>query len=286
MTQPRKIDFGQRLVSKAELALLDKRVLFTAPRHYAGNLARYLVERGARPVWMPTIAIYPLDDYTDFDRALQNLGDYAWVALTSLMGSQAFVNRLRETGLGSETAKKTRITAFGPDSIPLDQLGIKPDLVPGVSYPSVMLGEMVKIGPPGGRVLVPVPEVRDVTEPFVIPEFISELERAGMVPHRVPAYMTIATSEANQTARASLLAGEIDITVITSSAEIFSLLDQLDGDRAVVNRTTVAFMGEYTARTGREMGINVDILPQEFSMPGLVAAIEDHFRYGCCPKTG
>lgn len=284
MSQTKKTDFGQRLVSKAELTLLDKRVLFTAPRHYAGNLARYLVERGARPVWMPTIAIYPLDDYSEFDRAIRNLGDYAWVALTSLMGSQAFVNRLREMGLGSEAAKKTKIAVFGPDSIPLDQLGIKPDLVPDVSYPSEMLMEMAKAGPRGGRVLVPVPEVRGVTEPFVIPEFISELKRAGMVPHRITTYLTIASSEANQTAKASLLAGEIDITVFTSSAEIFSLLDQLEGNRAVVNRTTLAFMGDYTARTGREMGLNVDILPDEFSMPGLVAAIEDHFRYGCCPK--
>ncbi|MFH0941963.1 MAG: uroporphyrinogen-III synthase [Chloroflexota bacterium] len=278
MSRINKIDFGQKLVSRAELRLLNKRVLFTAPRHYAGNLARCLVERGARPVWMPTIAIYPLDDYHEFDRAIRNLGDYAWVALTSLMGAQAFVNRLCDMGIGREAVKNTKIASFGPDSAPLGQLGIKPDLVPGVSYPSVMIKEMVKIGPAGGRVLVPAPEVRGTPEPFVIPEFIAELERIGMVPHRVPAYLTLATNDGNQPAKSSLLAGEIDITAITSSAEIFSLLDQLNGDRAVINRTTVAFMGEYTARTGREMGLNVDILPEEFSMPGLVAAIEAHFR--------
>ncbi|MFA5316444.1 MAG: uroporphyrinogen-III synthase [Dehalococcoidales bacterium] len=273
----KKIDLRQKLVSRNELVLLNKKVLFTAPRHYAGNLALYLVERGARPVWMPTIAIYPMDDYREFDRAIKNLGDYAWVAFTSLMGTQAFVNRLREMGLSGDVAKKTKITAFGPDSIPLEQLGIKPDLVPGVSYPSVMIEEMVKMGPGSGRVLVPVPEVHGVKEPFVVPEFITELERIGMVPHRTPAYMTMATNDGNQSAKASLLAGDIDITVITSSAEIFSLLDLLDGDQAVINRTTVAVMGGYTARTCREMGLNVDILPEEYDMPGLVAAIEAHF---------
>lgn len=278
MSKIKKIDFGQKLVSRAELTLLNKRVLFTAPRHYGGNLARYLVERGARPVWMPTIAIYPLDNHHEFDRAIRNLGDYAWVAFTSLMGTQAFVNRLRKMKLSGEAAKNTKIAAFGPDAAPLDQLGIKPDLVPGVNYPSVMIKEMVKTGPASGRVLVPAPEVRGVPEPFVIPEFIAELERIGMSPHLVPAYLTMATSEGNQPARASLLAGEIDVTVFTSSAEVFSLLDQMDGDRAIINRTTVAFMGEYTARTGREMGLNVDILPEEFTMPGLVAAIEAHFR--------
>lgn len=274
----KKIDLRQKLVSREDLALLNKKVIFTAPRHYAGNLALYLVERGARPVWMPTIAIYPMDDYREFDQAIRELGDYAWVAFTSLMGTQAFVNRLREMGLSGETARKTKIAAFGPDSIPLEQLSIKPDLVPGVNYPSAMIEEMVKMGPGDGRVLVPVPEVHGVKEPFVVPEFVAELERIGMKPHRVPAYMTLATNEGNQAAKASLLAGDIDVTVITSSAEIFSLLDLLDGDRAVINRTTVASMGGYTARTCREMGLNVDILPEEYDMPGLVAAIEAHFR--------
>jgi len=284
MSQTKKNGSAQRLVSKSELPLLDKRVLFTSPRHYAGNLVKCLVERGARPVWMPTIAIYPLDDYNEFDEAIKDLGDYAWVALTSLMGTQAFVNRLRELRLDSTALKKTKIAVFGPDASPLDQLGIKPELVPGVNYPSVMLKEMAKIGPRGGRVLVPVPDVHGVTEPFVIPEFIAELKRAGMMPQRVPAYMTIASKESNKVPKASLLSGEIDVVVITSSAEIYSLIDQLEGDKAPINHTTVAFMGEYTARTGREMGLNVDVLPQEFSMPGLVTAIEDHFRYGCCPK--
>lgn len=284
MSQTKKNNSPQRLVSKSELPLLNKRVLFTSPRHYAGNLVKCLVERGARPVWMPTIAIYPLDDYREFDEAIKKLDDYAWIALTSLMGTQAFVNRLNDLKIASEMVKKTKIAVFGPDASPLEQLGIKPELVPGVNYPSVMLQEMTKIGPRGGRVLVPVPEVHGVTEPFVIPEFIAELKRAGMVPQRVPAYLTIASIEGNDIPLTSLLKSDIDITVITSSAEIYSLIDQLDGDKAPINRTTVAFMGEYTARTGREMGLNVDVLPHEFSMPGLVTAIEDHFRYGCCPK--
>ena len=280
MSKIKKIDFEQKLISKNDLSILNKKVLFTAPRHYAGNLARCLVERGARPVWMPTIAIYPLDDYGEFDRAIRNLGDYAWIGLTSLIGTQAFVNRLRALGLGSDTAKKTKIAAFGPDALPLKQLGIKADLIPKISYPSVMIDEMVKTGPAKGKVLVPVPQVRGVAEPFVIPEFIAQLKARGYVTHRVPAYLTQATNEGNESARAGLLAGEIDVVAITSSAEIFSLLDQIDSNRTIINRTTVAYMGEYTARTGREMGLNVDVLPGEVTLPGLVAAIEDHFRRG------
>ena len=278
MAEIPKIDFEQKLVARDDMPLLGKRILFTSPRHYAGNLASLLVERGARPVWMPTIAIYPVDDYTEFDQALRQLDEYDWVGITSIMGSQAFVNRIKALGLDAADAKKAKIAAFRQDSIPLSQLGIEADLIPAVNYPSTMIQEMEKLGPKGGRVLVPVPEVHGVAEPFVIPEFISELERIGMVPQRVAVYATHATTEGNDWAKAMLAGGEIDVTLFTSSAEIFSLLNLIENKVEVVNRATVAYMGGYTARTGKENGFNVDIVPQVFNMPGVVEALEAHFR--------
>ena len=188
------------------------------------------------------------------------------------------MDRLLALGLDGAALKQTRITAFKQDAGPLSQLGITADLIPAVNYPSVMIEEMARLSPDGGRVLVPVPEVRGVAEPFVIPEFISELERIGMSPHRVTVYRTEAVSDGNDWAREMLFSSAIDVTVLTSSAEIFSLLDQLGGSPETVNRTTVAFMGGYTAKTGRAQGFNVDVVPETFSMPGVVAAIEAHFR--------
>ena len=211
MSRIPEIDFARKLVSRTDLPLLGKRVLFTSPRHYAGNLAARLVDRGARPIWMPTIAVYPADDYTEFDEALRNLAQYAWVGITSVMGSQALVDRLLALGLDGAALKQTRITAFKQDAGPLSQLGITADLIPAVNYPSVMIEEMARLSPDGGRVLVPVPEVRGVAEPFVIPEFISELERIGMSPHRVTVYRTEAVSDGNDWAREMLFSSaEID----------------------------------------------------------------------------
>lgn len=278
MADIQNIDFNQKLVAKNDMPLLGKKVLFTSPRHYAGNLAKYLTERGARPVWMPTIAIYPLDDYAQLDEAIKQLDSYDWVAITSLMGSQAFVNRMRAAGFGPDGLRGAKLTAFGPDAIPLDDAGYEVALKPDVNYPSVMIDEMKAIGPAGGRVLVPVPQVQGVQEPFVIPEFIDGLNEAGMVPVRVDGYRTEATNDGNELALELLSRGDIDITVLTSSAEIFSLVNALGGKPDTVNRTTVAYMGGYTAKTGREQGFNVDIVPEKYDMEGVLSAIEAHFR--------
>lgn len=272
------IDFTQKLVDRADMPLLGKRVLFTSPRHYAGGLAQRLVERGARPVWMPTIAIYPVDDYSEFDAALKDLASYDWVGITSLMGSQAFVNRIKALGLTAADAQKAKIAAFKQDSTPLSQLDIEADLIPAVSYPSTMVEDIKRLGPEGARVLVPVPEVHGIEEPFVIPEFIQQLQDAGMTTHRIPVYATHATHEGNEWARAMLEDGQIDVTLLTSSGEILSLLDMLGNAVELFNKTTVAYMGGYTSKTGQKHGFNVDVVPEVFSMEGVVAALEAHFK--------
>jgi len=42
----------------------------------------------------------------------------------------------------------------------------------------------------GARVLCPVPAVKDLTEPPVVPRFLAALEAAGAVPTRLDAYVT------------------------------------------------------------------------------------------------
>ena len=149
---------------------------------------------------------------------------------------------------------------------------------PQVALVREVIEEIAKLGPKGGKVLVPVPEVHGVAEPFVIPEFISELERIGMVPERITVYATHATNEGNDWAKAMLENGEIDVTLFTSSAEIFSMLNLIQNRVELLNRNPVAYMGGYTAKTGRQHGINVDIIPEVFSMPGVVEALEAYFR--------
>ena len=46
---------------------------------------------------------------------------------------------------------------------------------------------------------------------------------------------------------------------------------------ALVGKTTVAAIGPVTAETLREFGLNVDIVAEEHTIPGLVAALEQYF---------
>ena len=278
MKEMKQINFEQRLVPKEELPLLGKHVLFTTPRNYAGALGRLLLERGARVVWMPTIEIWPLSDYREFDEAIDHLSDYEWIGFTSENGIEAYVNRLTVKGIDMRAIRNTKLAAFKSDAKALEKHGIKADLLPDEQSPKGIIDELKRRGVKGGRILVPVPEVVGVQEPYVVPEFVEQLKGIGMTVRRVPAYMTTAVTKGIDIEKRMLLNGEIDIVILTSSAEIFSLLTYLEDKKEVLNSTTIAYMGKFTAKTGKEVGLKLDIVPEKYTMRDLVEAMEAHFR--------
>ncbi len=278
MKECKNIDFDQKLVSKHDLPVYGKHILFTSPRNYAALLGDLLIQRGARPVWMPTIEIWPMPDYGELDRVILSLSDYDWVAFTSENGVEPFCKRFQSLGLDPGAVKNTRLAAFTADSILLEKNGVKVDLVPEEMSPRGIVDELVRSGVNSGRVLVPCPHVSGVKEPYVVPEFIKSLESIGMTADRLEVYSTVALRDNKKIERNMLLNGEIDIIVFTSSAEIFSLLDQIDKAKEVLNQYTIAYMGTFTAKTGTEAGLNVDIVPKKFTMRSLLEAMEAHCR--------
>jgi len=272
------IDFDQRLVPKEELFLYGKHVLFTTPRNYAGPLGQLLLQRGARTVWMPAIEIWPMPDYQELDTIISNLSEYDWNAFTSENGVEPFCARLGALGLDASAIGKIQIAAFRADSLVLEKNGITADLIPGVMSPKGIIDELVQRGVNSGRVLVPCPQVTGVQEPYVVPEFIEQLNGIGMTAQRLEVYRTVAVKDSGAIEKKMLLNGDIDIVVFTSSAEIFSLLGQLGDDRDVLNKATIAYMGTFTSKTGGEVGLNVDIVPETFTMRALVEAMESYFQ--------
>ena len=133
------------------------------------------------------------------------------------------------------------------DSLLLEKNGFKTDLVPEEMSTRGIIEELTRRGVNSGRVLVPCPEVTGVKEPYVVPEFIKNLEGIGMTVHRLEVYRTVAFKDSGSIEKNMLVNGEIDIIIFTSSAEIFSMLDQLDEPQKVLNKSIIAYMGTFTA---------------------------------------
>lgn len=75
-----------------------------------------------------------------------------------------------------------------------------------------------------------------------------------------------------------LIDGEIDITTFTSSSTVRNLVSLLGKDWQSVNNTTVACIGPITAASAVDLGLTVDVVAREHTIPGLVQAIVERYE--------
>ncbi|MDJ0926959.1 MAG: uroporphyrinogen-III synthase [Gammaproteobacteria bacterium] len=271
---------AKTLIARQDLPLYNKTILYTAPRNYAGRLGQLMIERGARPIWMPTIVIEPMADYAEFDAALRNRDDYDWIAFTSRNGIEAFFARVAALGLDAADFSKVKFAAIGNDARALRAGGIEPDLVPATASTKGMVSELAALGETDGKVLAPVPEVVGMEEPLVIPEFLAALEEIGLDTQRVPAYVTARATDGLEIGTDLLLTGRVDMIAFTSRGEIDGLLLHLGERRDVLDRDVVlAYFGPVTAAGGRMRDLRQDLVATDYSrFEGYVAAMESFYR--------
>lgn len=243
------------------------RVLVTRARDQADAFAQRLASIGASVAYLPSIEIQPLADNSVLDSALQNLDRYKWLVLTSVNAVTVVLERLSD--LGIETLPDgLQVAAVGPKTATsLEQGGISVDFVP-VEY----LGEAITPGLgdiDGHWILLPTADLAADTLPAAI-------MAKGGVAHVITAYYTV-IPRPDPGDLASIQAG-IDVLTFTSgsTARNFTALAREMGldPFALPGNPKVACIGPKTASIAQELGFQVDIIPDQYTLDGLVAAIQ------------
>lgn len=116
-------------------------------------------------------------------------------------------------------------------------------------------------------------------EPRIIPDFVEGLSSLGMKVDTAPAYTTARVTEGASIEKKMLLNGEIDMVVFTSTAELDSLLSLLGNVKKILGQVTLASMDPFAAASAKELGLDVKIVPQDYSsFDGLLGAMEEYFQ--------
>jgi uroporphyrinogen III methyltransferase/synthase len=246
--------------------LFGKRVLVTRSREQVSALSQRLRELGAEPLEYPAIAIAPPKDIAPLDEAIARLSTYDWLIITSANGVRALADRMSEKGLDMQALGRPRIAAIGPATAQaLAGYGLRVDYMP-----QVYLAEEIATGigdVAGQRILLPRVERAPK-------QLAQALRGKGAVVDEVTAYRTLAVGAPHEL-KALLADGQVDIVTFTSSSTVRNLAAGLQGltPADVLSRCMVACIGPVTARTATRLGIRVDVVAREHTIPGLVEAI-------------
>lgn len=269
---------GEVVKLRDELAWFDRRPLFgkkvlvTRSREQASVLTSELEALGAQCLEAPAIKLVPPESYNELDKAVRELSAYQWLIFTSVNGVEYFFNRLHEAKLDTRALAGLKVAAIGVQTAErLKNYGVLADVVPVEFRAEGIIEALSGLIEPGMKVLIP----RALAARDVLPEKLSEMGAAVNV---VPAYRTVAGDTDGKTVAAKLVAGEIDIVTFTSSSTVTNLLNLLgDGGAQLLAKAKIACIGPITATTCVQHGIKPDIIADEYTIKGLVAAIRRNY---------
>jgi uroporphyrinogen-III synthase len=255
--------------------LAGRRVLVSRARKQASALSSELEALGARVLAIPFIQIRRPRSYRALDAAIRNLSQYDWLILTSANGVQALCERMAKLGMEKSAVGHLKICAIGPATKKaIEANGLTVDVMPK-EYVAESVVESLKERVVGQRVLLARAKVaRDV-----IP---CELRKIAAMVEVVEAYETIVP----ESSRTRLIAAlnhhkkRPDVITFTSSSTAKNFLDLIGPELAhsrLLDGVQFASIGPVTTATLEELNFPVQIKAAEYTIPGLVKAIVEHF---------
>ena len=242
--------------------LAGQTILVTRPARQAAGLVEPLEALGATVFLLPAMEIAPPLDPEPLDQALRNVERYDWIVATSVNGVAALAaqgdrERIRDRKLaavGPATAAAMREAFRAPDAVPEEFTGERiADAMGEVRGLRILLAraDLARRELPD-RLRAMGAEVDDVVAYRIVrPSGISEL------PSRCP-----------------------DGIAFTSSSAVRGTLDTLTdaGKEEWMQTARLACIGPLTAATVRELGYEVAVMPEVYTMEGLVEGIVAGWR--------
>ena len=258
--------------------LFGRRIVVTRPREQAIDLIERLEGLGATVIEAPMVHIAPPVDYGPLDDACAEAGRFDWIVFASANGVDYFMRRLQAGPGDLRELKGVRLCAVGPGTGErLARHGIRVDLMPSECRVDALVAALRGAGSlKGARVLLPR---ADVPPPDVLAD---ELRRSGAEVTEVTAYrMLLADVEPHDgpDIYRMLLDKQVDVVTFTSASTVKAFVQLYGAEPAadLLNSTIVAAVGPVTAEAAEQYNIHSTIVPQEYTIPGLVQAIVDYF---------
>ena len=274
----RVVGFREHLRWFDSRPLFGRRVLITRPRDQAGELVDRVTALGADAVVAPMTRIVPPDDLTPLRRAVASVDTFDWVVFTSANAVTSFMTVLLNGNRDIRALKGPLLCAVGSATAEkLQEYGIVVDLVPDEFRAEAIVSALAgRVSLAGIHVLLPRSDIgRDVV--------LEELREAGALVTDVVAYRTIAEDpqrDGGPDVYRMLLDGDIDVVTFTSPSAVRTFANIYGVEPAVdlLKNTVVAVIGPVTAEAAHEIGFQVSVQPDTYTIPALVDAIAAHFN--------
>lgn len=260
--------------------LFARRIVVTRSRDRARELSDRLQSLGAQAIEAPTFRLIPAEDPEAIERAAASVQQFQWVVCESANSAHRFLKALLSGTRDLRALGGVKVVAVGPSTADvLRAAGLVSDVVMPEVAEEATCEAMATHGSLGGsRVLVLRPDHGRGRDGLA-----AELRRRGADVQDLIAYRT--APEAPESAAAQelyrqLLEGDIDAVTFTSATAVQRFADLIGRDQAadLLNTTVVATIGPVTAAAAQSLGVTSPVVPDTYTVDGLVEALVRRLR--------
>lgn len=253
-------------------SLKNKVIVITRSGDQAYESAKKLESLGAKVIPFPTIKIVPVKVFNHFDTYTENLSNFDYIVFTSENAVKYSIERLQERNLG--IPDDVKIVCVGEKTASkCDEYKIKVDIIPDDFTAKGLLKYF---------------ESHDILEKkFFIPsseiarkELKEDLIAKGADVVQIPIY-DVALPDKDETEKNLELikSNKPDLFIFTSPSTFKNYLTicKIDNAKNYFSDFDVAAIGPTTADAIKDKGVSVDVVPDTFTMDGLIDSILDFY---------
>jgi uroporphyrinogen III methyltransferase/synthase len=255
--------------------LFGKGVLVTRAADQAGEFSRMLVAQGAVIFECPTIHLVQPESWGEIDAEIARLATFDWTIFTSANAVSFFFDRLAAKGYDCRAFGSCRVCAIGPKTAALlATKGVRADMIPADYKAEGVIAAFSTLDVRGKKILFPRADKAREIIPFALGEMgalvVAPVAYRNIIPASIPAAALQALEE-----------HLIQCVTFTSSSTAENLAAILGENRLLrlLEGVTVAAIGPITAKTCRELGLNVHIEPEKYTLETMTEAIVTYFTY-------
>ncbi len=248
-------------------------VLVTRSADQAGEFTSLLKDQGATVHDCPTISIVPSEVTTELDGAIATLPSYDWLILTSVNAVNYFFQRLTASNLDSRAIGRCMVAAVGPKTAEAIRThGIIPDLVPADYKAEGVVAALRELGMRGKKILYPQGDrARDIIRRELTTlgaEVVAPVAYRNVLPDGIPPHIMEALEKK-----------KIQCATFTASSTVRNLAELVGENRLLhlLEGVTIAAIGPVTAASCRELGLEVHIHPEQYTLEKMTEALVTHF---------
>jgi uroporphyrinogen-III synthase len=254
-------------------SLAGKRIVITRAATQNEELARVLSSRGAIPLVLPLVSFADPEDFAALDRAIEGIGQFEWMIVTSAQAVRAIAQRARELQQPLvREGSALKVACVGPVSAAAAEAASLPVKYVAETHNGVALAEELGSRLASARVLLPRSDRAN-------PDLPAALRRYGAEVTEVIAYRTLRPAEQNGHSLKSIVDGEADAILFFSPSAVqhFAELTGTEKFRALAETLAITAVGPVTARALRGAGVLRVVVAADTMAASVIEALEKHF---------